>query len=64
MIEADQKLLIDIAKESTGAYIHDSNMLSSNYKWFCMQGDTIGAEKAERLLRARLARIRLEKVKT
>ena len=62
-MKPDEQLLREIANESTGKYIHDSNMFSSIYKNYCNMGNSKKAEEYEKILRARLSQIRLERVK-
>jgi len=61
-IEPDQVLLMELSKESSGAYVHDSNMFSSIYRNYCNKGDIENSSRLEKVLRSRLAKIRLERV--
>ncbi len=63
MLKIDEKLLMDLAKESTGQYVHDTNAWSSSYRYYCQHDEVIHAVNMETRLRARLAKIRLEQVK-
>jgi len=63
MLDIDDKLLMDLEKESTGKYIHDTSAWCASYKYYCQHDEVIHAVNMETRLRARLAQIRLEKVK-
>ena len=49
-MSSDKSFLAWVASKTNGANVHDSNMLRSNYEWFCRQGDSEAAEKTRRLL--------------
>lgn len=63
MLKKDQALILAIDKESTGMYIHDSNVLVSAYSYYAEKDNQEMFDRLETKLRVRLVKIRLMGVK-
>lgn len=56
-IPVDEQAILALQKVSTGADIHDTNMLIGNYKSFCHDGRQEWADKYKRAMYERAIRL-------